>query len=38
MSDEEWEEFVEWCKGKWPMWAPDKISVETYLEWKDRNK
>lgn len=31
--DKGWDEFVKWCKVKWPMWTPDKKSVELWLEW-----
>ena len=35
MSDKEWEAFYNWCKSQWPIWAPDKISIELYLKWKE---
>ncbi len=34
MEDKEWTEFVVWCKTQWPMWTPDKMSVDLYLKWK----
>ena len=37
ISIEEWEEFYKWCKSKYPMWSPDKMSVELFLEWS-KNK
>ncbi len=35
ISDKEWEAFVNWCKRQWPMWSPDKKSIELYLKWNE---
>lgn len=35
IDDEEWEEFVKWWKSKWSMTTPDRVSVETFLEWRE---
>ena len=35
LPDTEWEKFYKWCKKLWPMWAPDRMSIKLYLEWKE---
>ena len=39
MTDEEWEEYVKWWKSKWGMSAPNRESVEQYLNYlKERRQ
>jgi len=38
MSNEEYLRFVAWCKSQWPMWSPDRMSVEMYFKWKVENE
>ena len=34
IKDEEWQEVVKWWKSKWVMTTPDRLTVETFLEWR----
>ncbi|KKN50929.1 hypothetical protein LCGC14_0627940 [marine sediment metagenome] len=38
LSDKDWDKFLRWCRERWPLWMPHKVSIEKFLEWKKVGK
>lgn len=36
IDDKEWEEFCKWCKTRWSMFTPNRASVESFLDWREK--
>ncbi len=34
MTEEEWQQFLDWWELKWPLIVPDRLSVEYFLTWR----
>ena len=35
IRDDIWDEFCKWCKERWCMFVPNRVSVELYLRWNE---
>ena len=35
MNDKEYNEFLEWIKKRYPVWKPNRASIELWEEWEE---